>query len=119
MPAWDDGLLDTYLVHARDEDPDLFWAWQLVNDIVCDGSADDALALTLALVERTPPPLLYYVAAGPLEDLLAYHGPTVINQVLDAARRSALLSAALGGVWGHTRFDPEVYRRVQAFLGRA
>ena len=54
-----------------------------------------------------------YLAAGPLEDLLAGHGPEYIERVEVLARRDPKFNYLLGGVWRNTMTD-EVWQRVQA-----
>jgi hypothetical protein len=56
--------------------------------------------VTCLLINKAPSDeALAYVAAGPLEDLLAFHGPAVIDYVTVAARADARLQLALSGVW--------------------
>lgn len=75
------------------------WAWKFVL------AALDALAGTsdhLALA---------VLAAGPLEDLLACHGPAFINRVETEARRSPDFRQLLGGVWQNSMSD-DIWQRV-------
>jgi hypothetical protein len=53
------------------------------------------------------------LAAGPLEDLLAKHGPEFIDRVEELARKDPQFNYLLGGVWRNTMTD-EVWQRVQA-----
>ena len=65
------------------------------------------------------PDLLFYVAAGPLEDLLAWHGPEVVDEMLDLARRdSQVRKALLQGVWGRNRIRRDVHEEILAFAER-
>ena len=41
------------------------------------------------------------LAAGPLEDLLGYHGERYINEVEALARKDPKFKELLGGVWQH------------------
>ncbi len=67
------------------------------------GIGRDPLAgwrVTCLLIKKAPSDeSLAYVAAGPLEDLLAFHGPAVIDHVAVAARADERLQLALSGVW--------------------
>jgi hypothetical protein len=56
------------------------------------------------------------LAAGPLEDLLAYHGPAFIDRVEKEARVYAAFRDLLGGVWRSSIADA-VWRRVEAIRG--
>ncbi len=76
---------------------------------------DEAWEPILALVEHAREESLGYVGAGPLEDLLSSHGQSFISRV--AAAKDPRFAACLATVWGHTRFEPSVYERVQQAVG--
>ncbi len=52
------------------------------------------------------------LAAGPLEDLLAVHGPQFIERVEREAERSPRLNHLLGGVW-QNQIRQEIWERIQ------
>jgi hypothetical protein len=52
------------------------------------------------------------LAAGPLEALLALHGPKFIKRVESEAEGNPRFSHLLGGVW-QNRMAPEIWERVQ------
>jgi hypothetical protein len=56
------------------------------------------------------------LAAGPIEDLLSYHGAHFIEQVEQTACADERMQWALGGVWQLTMTD-EFYARVQLAAG--
>ena len=58
-------------------------------------------------------PVLQNIAAGPLEDLLAAHGSTLIERIEIEARRNPAFNLLLGGVWQNT-MSSEVWSRIQA-----
>ena len=58
------------------------------------------------------------LAAGPLEDLLAYHGPAFIDRVEREARVYRAFRHLLGGVWRSSIAEP-VWRRIEAIRGPA
>lgn len=70
----------------------------------------------LALIVHAKPESLCYVAAGPLEDLLSHHGATMIERIEALAATDPQFLSCLAGVWGHTRFEPAIYTRVQGLL---
>ena len=79
-----------------------------------------AVAVTLELIppeDDDPDNLLGNLAAGPLEDLLAYHGSEMIDEVELLARRNPDFSYLLGGVWQNLMSD-DVWKRVQAAASR-
>ena len=55
------------------------------------------------------------LAAGPLEDLLVYQGPGIIEVVESYARQNPAFRHLLGGVWERD-MAPEVWERVQALV---
>jgi hypothetical protein len=56
------------------------------------------------------------LAAGPLEDLLAYHGTAFIDRVEKEARVYPAFRHLLGGVWRSSIAEP-VWHRVEAIRG--
>ncbi len=52
------------------------------------------------------------LAAGPLEDLLSYHGPAFIDRVEALARVNPKFASLLGGVWKFQMLD-EIWDRVR------
>jgi hypothetical protein len=58
------------------------------------------------------------LAAGPLEDLLAYHGPAFIDRVEKEARVDRAFRHLLGGVW-RSSIAEAVWRRMEAIRGPA
>ena len=91
-------------------------ASQLLTHLIED-RPDEAWERILALVAHAKEESLCYVGAGPLEDLLALHGQDFIGRVEVAAANDPRFAACLATVWGHTRFEPSVYERVQQTLG--
>ena len=77
-------------------------AKEAVADLVHE-DPDRALSVILKVVERIEPlpttTLFQVLAAGPLEDLLAHHGPAIIDRVEAHARRDERFDLLLGGVW--------------------
>src|ERR1700677_4481122 len=92
-------VVDSYLRHYAFKEEQDFWAFDEVNQIVRRDPAA-GLRLTCLLVNQTTSDeALAYVAAGPLEDLLTFHGPLFIDHVAVAARADERLQLALSGVW--------------------
>ena len=119
---WNEELLEAYLAYgARNRqaatESDLEWAFGRVDDLIREAPPADALALALALVQRTSDDaLLAYVAAGPVEDLLCRHGESVLEPLLAAADRDPRVRVALERTWGSNRMDPAVWHRLQAAI---
>jgi hypothetical protein len=86
-----------YYAGKREED---WWAWQEVTDLVMQCPEKEGWDITLALIEHAPSKkALAYVAAGPLEDLMHYHGNLLIDRIEQESRRSVRFRHALTGVW--------------------
>ena len=81
------------------EDPELCYATILAVVQILPADPSDAAFAT--------------IAAGPLEDLLAAHGPNIIAKVEIEARRNPAFNLLLGGVWRNAMTD-DVWARVQA-----
>ena len=94
------------------EPPRFGRATQLLNCLI-EERPDEAWERILALISQAREESLCYVAAGPLEDLLSEHGPLIIARVEAAATTDSRFAICLAGVWGHTRFEPSVYARIQ------
>ncbi|MDH0865381.1 DUF6869 domain-containing protein [Mitsuaria sp. GD03876] len=79
---------------------------------------EHAWAAILAAV-RDPrcTPYLNTLAAGPMEDLLSYHGALFIDRVEAQARSDPRFASFLGGVWRFEMTD-DVWARVQAVWDR-
>jgi hypothetical protein len=58
--------------------------WEITRILVNKAVSDESLA---------------YVAAGPLEDLLKKHGPTVITRIEEESRQNDRLRIALSGLY--------------------
>ena len=76
---------------------DLEVAWPAILEILQRASTEDQVAV---------------LAAGPLEDLLAFHGPEFIDRVECEAARNPRFRQLLGGVW-QNRILLEIWERVQ------
>jgi len=57
------------------------------------------------------------LAAGPLEDLLSYNGPTFIDRVEVLAQQNPKFASLLGGVW-QFQMNEEIWGRVQQVWDR-
>ncbi|WP_423221938.1 DUF6869 domain-containing protein [Ideonella margarita] len=77
-------------------------AWQSIVATVSDPRAE---------------PFLGVLAAGPMEDLLGYHGPSFIERVEVEARRNPQFAWMLGGVW-QCQMSDEIWARVQKVWDR-
>ena len=51
-------------------------------------------------------------AAGPVEDLLAHHGPEIIERIEEKARKDPSFAHVLGGVWQNSMTE-SIWERVK------
>jgi hypothetical protein len=79
-------------------------AWLLICEIIRRFSAEDE-------------DLLAYVAAGPLEDLLARHPHAFIDRIERLATSDAHFRRAVSGVWGWNSIPSDVRARLDTLLG--
>lgn len=100
------------------EPPRFGRASQILNHLI-DTKPDEAWDRILALIAEAKPESLCYVAAGPLEDLLSHHGPTMIERIEALAASDPRFLSCLAGVWGHTRFESAIYARVQGVIQKS
>lgn len=96
---------------------DLFWAFDDVYWVV-QGDPAVGLDLILRILSKDSSGRIQEnLSAGPLENLLAYHGEKIIARVEEEAFRNPLFKRLLGGVWQNS-MSPEVWRRVQIVWDR-
>jgi hypothetical protein len=88
-----------------------FWAFEAVHELIRSGDPSNSLDLIVQLLVRCDTPALTgALAAGPLEDLLSWHGPKVIDAVEIQARKDPKFRHLIGGVWKGGMSD-EVWQR--------
>lgn len=79
---------------------------------------ETGLKLVLAVLELGPNlETIEVLAAGPLEDLLAQHGGTLISKIEVEAKNNQKFASLLGGVWQNA-ISNEVWERVQKVWNR-
>jgi len=103
-------LLDDWILHAQ-----TYWAAAEVSEL-SRREPDATLDFILEVLRRDPQPRVRAnLAAGPLEDLLVYHGPAVIQRVEALAAEENGFRELLSGVW-RNRISEDVWQRVQALV---
>lgn len=90
------------------------WTWALFDDLV-HLHPDLGLAATrVALAACESPEDVANVAAGPLEGLIAEHGPALIDQIEALAETAPRFAYALTGVWRQGNSGSLLWARVEA-----
>jgi uncharacterized protein DUF6869 len=103
-------LVGDWILNAK-----TIWASTRVSELSrTDPTA--ALDVILEIQRRSPPArVLANLAAGPLEDLLVYKGPEVIDQIETLAEVEPAFRSLLAGVW-RNRIREDIWNRVQALI---
>ena len=92
-----------------------FWAFEQLDDL-CKQSPELAWEIILRILDaNSSDPIVENLSAGPLEDLLVYHGEQVISLVEIRARNDSKFRNLLGGVWKNAISD-EIWERVQKLV---
>lgn len=87
-------------------------AWEAILEVISRYSEDDLFCDN----DTEAKDILGNTAAGPLEDLLANHGPAWIEIVEAEARHDRRMFWTLGCVWQNSMTD-EIWKRVQRAAG--
>ena len=99
------------------ENEELFWS---VDDVywLVQGDPTAGFDMILRILAKdSSARIMENLSAGPLEDLLVYHGETLITQIEVEASRNPFFKRLLGGVWQNNMSDA-VWLRVQAAWDR-
>ncbi|HEY0505043.1 MAG TPA: hypothetical protein VGD42_16290 [Lysobacter sp.] len=118
LDAWADAYVEFHAIdRTLDAQDPLWWAVERSMFVIRQDAADEMWQFILAVLARRPSErVLRMLAAGPLEDLLAYAGKFYIDRVELEARRNPAFRHLLGGVW-QNRTPDELWRRVEAVRG--
>ncbi len=80
---------------------------------------ENALDLVLTILKLKPNiETIEALAAGPLEEVLAQHGPSIIERVEEEVKSNQSFAKLLGGVWKNA-MSPDVWARVQNVWDRS
>ena len=58
-----------------------------------------------------------FLAAGPLENLVCFHGERMIDEIEREAANNERFRLLLSGIWAETDVKPDIWRRVQDAVG--
>lgn len=95
-----------------------FWAYEGLDEMIHD-DPEAAWRIILAICERDKSDhIVGAVSAGPLEDLLALHGPKFIDRVEARAASDPSFRDLLGGVWRNA-MTKDIWKRVRKSRSRA
>lgn len=107
--------VDYYPVDEKDADPnqEITWVWDLMFHL-CQDAPSIALECVVCAARQ---PLSQFqascIAAGSLEDIIADHGPAVIERIEELAGESARFRYLLSGVWPRGQdTERDVWQRI-------
>ena len=107
----DNTLVDEWIADCRVETQDVSPASEEMYDAVRD-DPERAWRLILAILRQDKSDLVVScLAAGPLEDLLGYHGQAFIDRVERLAQTDSDFNTLLGGVWRNS-ISEDIWQRV-------
>lgn len=99
---------------GEDVDEPTFWAYEEVADLV-QKKPVEAFDMVLEILASTDDEsVLFNLAAGPLEELIQFHGPLVIDSIEREAAKNPKFITLMQGVW--VAGTPEVWARIVAFM---
>jgi hypothetical protein len=103
----------TFDKKARTWDENTYWALEQLTDM-CSSDPESAWSVILDIVAKDmSDQILADVGAGPMEDLLCYHG-ALVDRVESCARSNPPFERMLGIVWGQNRMSEDVWNRLKA-----
>jgi hypothetical protein len=118
IESWADAYIGVQSAppHQKEGHPS-YWAIDKFMLVLDDSeSPEDCFSAILTVLEKEPSDdVLGVLAAGPLEDLLHYHGTEFIDKIEIEARRNPEFRDLLGGVW-YTKED-ELQKRLNNIIG--
>jgi hypothetical protein len=103
--------LQTTPQHAPEYDS-LFWSFRQTYDLVREDPVEAwKLILTIWSLDQSIP-IRQSLSAGPIEELLCFHGEHIIPRIERQAKADPSFARLLGGVWQNTMTD-NVWHRLQ------
>lgn len=109
----DSKLVASWIEYHRQENgkPDLYWAWEELDNMV-QTRPEQAWQYILEIVNGcSNERVLSNLAAGPLENLLVFHGADFIDQLEITARKKPRFVPIVKGVWQNS-MPPSIWEAV-------
>jgi hypothetical protein len=92
------------------------WAWDQTASLLSSDPERLWRILQRAMSATSSDDVLERIGESHLESLIAQRGPEFVDRIIDAARNDERLETALRCAWGELNFDPDVLRKINAFL---
>ncbi|ROU08118.1 DUF6869 domain-containing protein [Lysobacter enzymogenes] len=120
LDAWVDAFIQLRMLPEGTDtgsDHPLWWADERTMFVLRPVDFETMWQFVMAVLARKPPGhVLGYLAAGPLEDMIACFGDYFIERIEDTARRDPAFRDLLHGVWKN-RTPDALWERVKAARG--
>lgn len=115
-------LIEAYRVLATETDgtsvyEENFWAFECMDTIVSEKPELAFDLIVSALTRFSEANEISILAAGPLENLVQFHGGQMIDRIEREAASNEQFRFLLSGIWGETSVKPEIWRRIQDAVG--
>src|SRR5258708_22427995 len=109
-------LIEAYFDYRKSHSDSDYWAWEEVDVKLIKNDPDKAWQVILKLLEAAQDDGdLAYVAAGPLEDLLVYHGEKIIDRLEKEAQTNHKLRFTLSGVW-RNKISEDIWKKILEWI---
>lgn len=106
-------LEEAWIEYHETKSADLFWAFEELEDLVRQNPEQAWEAIVSISRHSDDAQVLANLAAGPLEDILTYHGPAFIDRFEAYTRQHPEFVPVAKGVWGRGN-EHSVWGRVHA-----
>lgn len=118
IDAWAAAFIEAQSAPHLDGDHQLWWAVEQFMFVVGSKvSPQDCWLAILEILSRNPADeVLAVLAAGPLEDLIAKHGPDFVERIETESRQNPKFRHLLGGVWQNST-SAEIWTRIKKAQG--
>ena len=118
LETWANAYIEIYSIEQKiDTDHQLWWAVERTLHGLRRDQAEELWDFVLLVLSKKPNErVLSCLAAGPLEDLVAYDGKYFIDRVELLARQDPAFKHLIGGVW-QNQTPPDIWSRVEQCRG--
>ena len=90
-----------------------FWANDCMDTIVAEMPELGFKLIVFALTYFKEPFEIGCLAAGPLENLVYFHGERMIDEIEREAKDNEQFRLLLSGIWGESDVNPQIWHRIQ------
>jgi len=115
LASWRDAYIQAQEIGSVGADHPLWWSIDKFFDLG-DSDPKSCWEAILAILDVDPSEkVLGMLSAGPLEDLIHYHGPEFIDRIEHEAKFDLQFRKLLQGVWESS--SPDIWERIQRARG--